>query len=68
VLHQVAHELEEAILGRLQAATQREGLKQEMDQVASAYNRFVGIPGNGRRISFRLLHVWEFVQGRSDQQ
>jgi hypothetical protein len=45
-----------------------EGLKQEMDQVASVYNRFVGIPGNGRRISYRLLHVWEFVQGRSDQQ
>jgi hypothetical protein len=58
VLHQVAHELEEAILGRLQAATQWEGLKQEMDQVASVYDRFVGIPGNGRRISFRFLNVW----------
>jgi len=24
---------------------------------------FMGIPGNGRRISFRMLHVWEFQDG-----
>jgi steroid delta-isomerase-like uncharacterized protein len=24
---------------------------------------FLGIPGNGRGISFRLLHVWEFRDG-----
>ncbi len=24
---------------------------------------FLGVPGNGRRISFRLLHVWEFKDG-----
>jgi steroid delta-isomerase-like uncharacterized protein len=24
---------------------------------------FVGIPGNGRRISFRMIHVWEFRDG-----
>ncbi len=24
---------------------------------------FFGIPGNGRRISFRVLHVWEFKDG-----
>lgn len=24
---------------------------------------FLGIPGNGRRITFRLLHVWEFRHG-----
>jgi steroid delta-isomerase-like uncharacterized protein len=24
---------------------------------------FLGIPGNGRRISFRLLHVWDFADG-----
>jgi steroid delta-isomerase-like uncharacterized protein len=24
---------------------------------------FLGIPGNGRRISFRVLHVWEFKDG-----
>lgn len=24
---------------------------------------FMGIPGNNRRISFRILHVWEFKDG-----
>jgi steroid delta-isomerase-like uncharacterized protein len=24
---------------------------------------FLGVPGNGRRISFRMLHVWEFRDG-----
>jgi steroid delta-isomerase-like uncharacterized protein len=24
---------------------------------------FLGVPGNGRRITFRLLHVWEFRAG-----
>jgi steroid delta-isomerase-like uncharacterized protein len=24
---------------------------------------FLGLPGGGRRISFRLLHVWEFKDG-----
>lgn len=24
---------------------------------------FLGIPGNGRHISFRMLHVWEFKDG-----
>ena len=24
---------------------------------------FLGVPGNGRRVSFRLLHVWEFRDG-----
>lgn len=24
---------------------------------------FLGIPGNGKRISFRLLHIWEFRDG-----
>ncbi len=25
---------------------------------------FLGVPGHGRRISFRMLHVWEFRDGR----
>lgn len=25
---------------------------------------FMGIPGHGRRISFRMLHVWDFADGR----
>jgi steroid delta-isomerase-like uncharacterized protein len=24
---------------------------------------FAGVPGNGRRVSFRMLHVWEFRDG-----
>ena len=24
---------------------------------------FIGIPGNGKRISFRMLHLWEFKDG-----
>ena len=24
---------------------------------------FMGIPGHGRRISFRMLHLWEFKDG-----
>lgn len=29
---------------------------------------FLGIPGHGRRISFRLLHVWEFEDGRMSRE
>ncbi len=29
---------------------------------------FLGVPGNGRRISFRLLHVWEFRDGRVSRE
>ena len=25
---------------------------------------FMGVPGNGKRIAFRMLHVWEFRDGR----
>jgi hypothetical protein len=24
---------------------------------------FLGVPGNGRRISFRMVHIWEFRDG-----
>ena len=24
---------------------------------------FLGVPGNGKRVSFRLLHVWQFRDG-----
>lgn len=30
--------------------------------------RFFGIPGHGRRISHRLLHVWEFRDGRINRE
>lgn len=29
---------------------------------------FIGIPGNGRRVSFRILHVWEFRDGRISRE
>ena len=29
---------------------------------------FLGVPGNGRRISFRLLHIWEFRDGRVSRE
>lgn len=29
---------------------------------------FLGVPGNGRRISFRLLHVFEFRDGRISRE
>jgi steroid delta-isomerase-like uncharacterized protein len=29
---------------------------------------FLGIPGHGRRIAFRLLHVWEFRDGRISRE
>jgi predicted ester cyclase len=25
---------------------------------------FLGVPGHGQRITFRLLHIWEFRDGR----
>ncbi len=30
--------------------------------------RFLGVPGNGKRIAFRLLHVWEFREGRISRE
>lgn len=29
---------------------------------------FLGIPGRGRKIAFRLLHVWEFRDGRISRE
>jgi steroid delta-isomerase-like uncharacterized protein len=29
---------------------------------------FLGIPGNGKRISFRMLHVWDFKDGRISRE
>ncbi len=29
---------------------------------------FLGVPGNGKQISFRLLHVWEFRDGRISRE
>ncbi len=29
---------------------------------------FLGVPGHGKRISFRMLHVWEFQEGRVSRE
>jgi len=36
----------------------------EHQWIGTVPGAFLGIPGHGRRISFRLLHVWEFRDGR----
>ena len=35
---------------------------------ASVPGEFLGIPGNGKRVSFRLLHVWEFKDDRISRE
>lgn len=29
---------------------------------------FLGVPGHGKRVSFRMLHVWEFKDGRMSRE
>lgn len=36
----------------------------EHECTARVTGEFMGIPGHGRRITFRMLHVWEFADGR----
>jgi steroid delta-isomerase-like uncharacterized protein len=31
---------------------------------ATVHGEFMGIPGNGKRITFRMLHVWDFADGK----
>lgn len=40
----------------------------EHEWTGTVPGEFAGIPGNGRRISFRLLHVWEFKDGRMSRE
>jgi steroid delta-isomerase-like uncharacterized protein len=35
----------------------------EHDCTATVPGEFLGVPGNGRRITFRMVHVFEFRQG-----
>jgi steroid delta-isomerase-like uncharacterized protein len=35
----------------------------EHDATGTVNGELLGVPGHGRRISFRLLHVWEFRDG-----
>ena len=35
----------------------------EHDATVTVDGEFLGVPGGGKRITFRLLHVWEFRDG-----
>ena len=35
---------------------------------ATVTGRFAGIPGNGREVRFRMLHVFEFTDGRISRE
>jgi predicted ester cyclase len=41
-------------------------LDQEM--TGQVVGTFLGLPGNGRRITFRILHVFEFKDGLISRQ
>jgi len=34
----------------------------------SVRGSFFGVPGHGKRVSFRMLHVWEFRDGRISRE
>lgn len=40
----------------------------EHDWSGTVPGEFLGFPGEGRRIEFRLLHVWEFRDGRISRE
>jgi steroid delta-isomerase-like uncharacterized protein len=40
----------------------------EHEWTGTVPGEFLGIPGNGRRISFRMLHVWDFKDGRISRE
>jgi steroid delta-isomerase-like uncharacterized protein len=40
----------------------------EHDASGTVEGEFLGVPGHGRRITFRLLHVWEFRDGRISRE
>jgi steroid delta-isomerase-like uncharacterized protein len=40
----------------------------EHEVAATVVGHFAGIPGNGRQVRFRLLHVFEFARGRISRE
>lgn len=40
----------------------------EHDFTGAVPGEFVGIPGRGRAVAFRMLHVWEFRDGRISRE
>ena len=40
----------------------------EHDATGTVVGEFMGVPGHGKRITFRLLHVWEFADGKMSRE
>jgi len=40
----------------------------EHEWARTVEGEFLGIPGHGRRVSFRMLHIWEFREGRVSRE
>jgi steroid delta-isomerase-like uncharacterized protein len=40
----------------------------DQEMTGRAIGTFLGLPGNGRRITFRILHVFEFKDGRISRE
>jgi ketosteroid isomerase-like protein len=40
----------------------------EHDCAATVNGEFMGIPAQGRRVAFRMLHVWEFKDGAMSRE
>ena len=40
----------------------------EHQATGTAIGEMLGIPGNGKRICFRMLHIWEFRGGRMSRE
>ncbi len=40
----------------------------EHDITGTVVGEFMGMPGAGRRVTFRLLHVWEFRDGQISRE
>jgi steroid delta-isomerase-like uncharacterized protein len=40
----------------------------EHEWTGTVPGEFLGVPGHGRRIEFRMLHVWEFADGRISRE
>lgn len=40
----------------------------EQDMTGTVIGELLGIPGNGRRITFRILHVFQFADGRISRE
>jgi steroid delta-isomerase-like uncharacterized protein len=40
----------------------------EHEWTGTVHGEFLGIPGHGRRVSIRMLHLWEFSEGRISRE